>query len=538
MSFAATRTLPGRRRPAIAQREGSLLAPAAALFFKGYNAVRSRQLATEDTAASQQAQLRKLLGRAQATRIGRDHGFARIGSIAEYQAAVPLRTYDQLWSAYWRDGFPTLTDATWPGQLPFFAVSSGTSSGKVKYIPCSLAMVAANKRAALDICVNHARARPDTRFHDGQFFVLGGSTNLTVQAPGVRSGDVSGIAGATTPWWARAAQFPPADVRFLTDWEEKLNRMAPLSLQRRIKAISGSPPWMLVLFEKLAQLTGSSPARLADIYPELELIVHGGVGFAPYAKRFAELLAGSHARLQEVYAASEGVIAIADRGPGEGMRLVTDNGSFYEFVPVAELGSPNPTRHWVGNVQPGVDYAIVLTTCAGLWSYVIGDVVRFTDTKVPRLLVTSRTAYMLSSFGEHVTGELVETCLFAAAREARVDLREFTAGTEFATDGSWGRHTHFVELDGEPDEAAIQRFATQLDSELAARNEDYAERRVVPTGLQPPRVTAVAPGSFNAWMRSIGKQGGQHKVPRVLKTEQLDNLRQFMGERTVGSVLA
>ncbi|HEX6014618.1 MAG TPA: GH3 auxin-responsive promoter family protein, partial [Geminicoccaceae bacterium] len=238
----------------------------------------------------------------------------------------------------------------------------------------------------------------------------------------------------------------------------------------------------------------------------------------PYRRRFEALLEGSRAKLREVYAASEGFVAIADRGTGMGMRLVTDNGLFHEFVPIEELGSTNPTRHWVATVEPEIDYAIVLTTCAGLWAYVIGDAVRFVDTRPPRLLVTGRTSYMLSAFGEHVTGELVEACVLAAAREAGLAVAEFSVGAEFLVDrGAWGRHVHLVEFTGGlPSPPQVEKFRDALDRELASRNEDYAERRAVPVGLQAPLVEVMPAGGFQAWLKGRGKLGGQHKVPRVV----------------------
>ena len=364
---------------------------------------------------AQRRELLKLVRAAERTRFGRDHRFHSIGEVAAYQKRVPLRTYGQLWDEYWEDAFPRLVDCTWPGTMPYYAVSSGTSTGKVKYIPCSREMVAANKRAALDVFVHHLRNRPSSRVFDGKSFVLGGSTDLKEQAPGIYSGDISGIAARNVPWWVRRWYFPPQSLTFITDWEEKIERLAPLALQEDIRLVSGAPGWLTLLFEKLGSLKPGSGGRIADIFPKLELITHGGVSLNPYRKRFEAMLEGSRAEMREVYPASEGFVAIADRGPGEGLRLVADNGLFYEFVPVDELGRDKPTRHWLGTVETGVDYAIVLTTCAGLWSYLIGDVVRFVDRSPPRLIITGRTSYMLSSFGEHLTGELIETCVLAAA---------------------------------------------------------------------------------------------------------------------------
>lgn len=485
---------------------------------RAYARWRHARLLAEDPRALQERQLLKLVRAAEATRFGRDHGLVDVHDVRGFQERVPLRTHGQLWDDYWKAPFPVLEDCTWPGRLPFFAVSSGTATGKVKHIPCSRAMVAANKRAALDTLVHHLAATPGSRLLDGDFFVLGGSTDLKELAPGVRAGDISGIAAWRQPWWSQPFAFPPPEIRFLTDWEEKLDRMARLSLQRRIRGLSGAPGWQLVLFDKLASLAPGGSDRVAEFYPQLELLVHGGVGFAPYRQRFEALLEGSGAKLREVYAASEGFVAIADRGTGMGMRLVTDNGLFHEFVPIEELGSTNPTRHWVATVEPEIDYAIVLTTCAGLWAYVIGDAVRFVDTRPPRLLVTGRTSYMLSAFGEHVTGELVEACVLAAAREAGLAVAEFSVGAEFLVDrGAWGRHVHLVEFTGGlPSPPQVEKFRDALDRELASRNEDYAERRAVPVGLQAPLVEVMPAGGFQAWLKGRGKLGGQHKVPRVV----------------------
>ena len=503
-------------------------------FLRLYARSRLDQLAREDAGMAQRRVLRELVAKAAGTRFGRQHDFAGIRTVEDFQRRVPLRTYGQLWDEFWKKRFPELDDVTWPGRMPFFAVSSGTASGKVKHIPCSREMVRSNARAALEPFVHHLGATPDSRILDGSLFMLGGSTDLKELAPGVRAGDISGIAAYCRPWWSRPFVFPPQKLRFITDWEEKIDTIAPLSLERTIRGISGAPGWLLVLFEKLASLRPGTPGRIADIYPDLELLIHGGVGFAPYRKRFEALLEGSEAKLREVYAASEGFVAVADRGAGEGMRLIADNGLFYEFVPAEEVGRPNPTRHWVDTVEAGVDYAIVLTTCAGLWGYVIGDVVRFVSTRPPRILITGRTSYMLSSFGEHLTGELVETCVLAAAREVGLDVAEFAVGAEFAqARGEWGRHAYVVEFaGGVPDEARLAAFRDRLDRGLAARNEDYEERRKVPTGLKAPVVEPMPPGGFALWLKSRGRLGGQNKVPRVIGDQEvLTSLRAFAAEQ-------
>jgi GH3 auxin-responsive promoter. len=515
--------------PAPASGASWLRFPATELL-RAYSVLRGKQLAAQNPAAAQERQLLRLVNKASDTRFGRDHGFAGIRSIADFQARVPLRTYNQHWEDYWKEPFPHLQDCTWPGTLPYFAVSSGTSSGQVKYIPCSADMVRSNRRAALELLVFHMMNRPQSRLFDGKSFLLGGSTDLKELAPGIRAGDISGIAAAEKPRWTRRFYFPPRELTFITDWEEKIERLAPLALQEDIHLISGAPGWLAILFEKLASLRPETLGRIVDVFPNLDMMTHGGVSFAPYRRRFERLLEGSKADLREVYPASEGFVAIADRGPQQGLRMLVDNGLFYEFVPTSELGTAKPTRHWIGNVEPGVDYAIVLTTCAGLWSYVIGDVVRFVDRRPPRILITGRTSYMLSSFGEHLTGDLVEKCVLAASETIGATMGEFAVGTQFAeTGGALGRHVYVVEFDpGINETDRVIGFANAVDRELATRNEDYEERRVIATGVKMPVVLSVPPGTFAGWMKSIGKLGGQNKVPRVINDQtQLKSLLDF-----------
>lgn len=495
-----------------------------------YAARRRRQLRRQNAVEVQRRQLLRLLAGARNTRFGKDHRFHAVNTVERYQEHVPLRTYDAFWSAYWEAQFPKLVDCTWPGTNPYFAVSSGTTTGVTKYIPCSSDIVAANRRAALDILVHHQGHRPDTRILGGLNFMLGGSTSLVELAPGIKSGDLSGIAASTVPWWARPRYFPPSRLESITDWEEKIAQMAPGSLERDIRTIAGTPSWLLLFFEKLAELRPSSSRRLAAFYPNLELLVHGGISFAPYRRTFAELLEGSRAETREVYAASEGFIAVADRADGDGLRLIVDNGLFFEFVPIDELETANPTRHWLADAETGVNYALVLSTCAGLWSYVIGDTVRLIGRDPPRVLITGRTSYTLSAFGEHLIGEEIEDAISAAADGIAVAVTDYAVGTVHSvSSGDLGHHLYIVEFAEELAEPQrLEAFARILDEHLAATNEDYAVHRAGGYGLKAPRVTAVAPGTFAAWMKSRGQLGGQHKVPRVINDPDLfQALREF-----------
>jgi hypothetical protein len=295
--------------------------------------------------------------------------------------------------------------------------------------------------------------------------------------------------------------------------------------------ISGTPSWLLIFFDKLGAMRGGTGMELVNYFPDLELLIHGGVNFAPYRKRFDDLLAGGHAELREVYPASEGFIGVADRGPDDGLRLMLDSGIFMEFVPVEELDAPNPARHWVRNAETGVNYAIILSNCSGMFGHILGDTVEFVTLDPPRVRVTGRTAYMLSPFGEHLIGAEIEESVSAAAETIGVTISDYSVGALFSqAEGELGGHLYVVEFaDGAPDNGRVAEFAGTLDRELCETNEDYAAHRADGYGLKAPEIHAVPPGTFAAWMKSRGQLGGQHKVPRVINDPKLfDGLKAFV----------
>ena len=495
-----------------------------------YAAGRRRALRAEHAAASQARQLTSLLGRAAQTKFGRDHDFAQLKSIAEYQAAVPLRRYESMWREYWQPVFPVLEDCSWPGRIPLFALSSGTSQGTSKYIPCTPEMNRANSRAGMDMLVHHLAGRPNSRAMGGKIFLLGGSTGLSKLADGVYGGDLSGIAASHAPVWARRFRFPPPELALIEDWEQKIALLSNAVLDEDIRVIAGTPSWLLIFFERLFASRPNLLPRLKSFFPNLELLVHGGVNFAPYRPQFDVLLENSRAETRESYAASEGFIAVADRGPGEGMRLITDNGIFYEFVPLSELESAKPVRHWAANIETGVDYAIALTSCAGLWSYLLGDIVRFVDRVPLRLVITGRVSYLLSSFGEHLTGEEIETAIAHAASQIGTMVSDFSVGTLFPGEETpRGGHLYVVEFSaGVPAPEQAKLFTDLIDRELSSRNDDYRVHRSGGFGMDPPRLLAAQKGTFAAWMKSRGRLGGQNKVPRVINDRTLfQSLRRF-----------
>lgn len=478
---------------------------------------RVRRLDACPAADVQRQTLLYLVRQARDTRFGCDHGFDSIHSVADYQRRVPLREYESFWNDYWQPAFPQLGGTTWPAAVPYLALSSGTTSGSTKYIPVSRAMTASNRRAALTTLALFLTAYPEAPLFRGRLFFLGGSTDLTSLAPDVLAGDLSGIAAREVASVLRPYTFPPLELALERDWERKLQLLAEQSARLPITAVSGVPSWLLLLFERLLQTTGRT--SIAEVWPSLRLVIHGGTRFDPYRALFQRLIGSDAVRLLETYPASEGFVATED--PRHGLlRLIPDHGIFFEFVPVEDLGSDRPARHTVADLEPGVQYAVVLTTCAGLWSYVLGDTVCFERREPPLLRFTGRTRYFLSAFGEHLISEEVERAVAEAAEAAGTAAVDFHVGPVFPdSPGTPGRHRFLIEFTEPP--ADLERFTATLDAALCRLNEDYAAHRAGDLTLRAPEVLPVRRGGFAEWLKARGKLGGQHKLPRMDNSGEL-----------------
>jgi hypothetical protein len=483
---------------------------------------RRAQLARLDPKAAQERTMFNLVRRAMHTKFGRDHGFDAIRSVADFQARVPLRTWNEMWSEYFKPAFPDYSNVSWPGRTPYLALSSGTTSSRTKHVPVTEAMNRSNSRAGFDLLVYHWAAKPHSRLFDGKTFMLGGSTTLVPEGRGVWSGDLSGIAVKRMPAFARPYVFPKEEHALIPNWEEKAELLARDSLDERIRAITGTPAWIIMILERVRALRDERGEAGKPLYSHLELYVHGGVNFTPYRHRFQNLFGDLGVDMRECYPASEGFIASADRGFGEGLRLNLDHGMFFEFVPLDELGSAKPTRHWIANVETDVNYAVVMSTCAGLFAYVVGDTVRFVDKSPPRIL-------MLSAFGEHLLAEQIETGIAEAAAAIHADVTDYSVSAVIAGEGSQrSGHVYITEFaGGAPGTAQLEAFAKTLDATLRRIVNDYDYYRK-DGRIALPEIRAVPPGMFAGWMKSRGKLGGQHKVPRIINDRELwDDLLRF-----------
>jgi hypothetical protein len=484
---------------------------------------RRRQLEAvwRDPAGVQERALRRLLATARDTEFGLAHGFRSVRSLAEYQERVPVRDYGQLrpWLERAAAGEESVV---WPGRGQDWVKTSGTTAGD-KLIPVTREALAAHRRGGWDALLRATQVAGGRVLMGGPMLFLGGSTAVRSLAGGGRVGDLSGLVAGRLPWGFRSRYSPGAALAAIPDWEERLDAIAALALTQDIRLVSGMPSWLVILFERIARHAergGRRQCGLGQLWPHLGALIHGGVAFAPYAAVFEEWL-GRRVPRVEVYPASEGFVAVQTEATG-GLTLMLDYGNFYEFVPVEDLGAAAPRRHTVADVEPGRPYAVVMTTPAGLWSYALGDTVRFTARDPLRLVITGRTRHYVNAFGENVIVEEVERALVRACQRTEAEVVEFTVAPRFPiTEDARGGHEWLVEFRVEPSEPGD--FARILDEALTALNTDYRTKRSGSVGMVPPVVTALPPGTFHRWMRKAGRLGDQHKVARVTNDRAMAN---------------
>jgi hypothetical protein len=482
---------------------------------------------------------KEMVGGFARTAFGRQEGIERGMRYADFRSRLPPRTYEDFspWIERMRRGE---RDVLCPGRCRYFAVSSGTTAGRTKYIPVNPEMLAHFRQTALDSLSYYARRVGRSTVFLGRHLFLGGATSLVPLAPAADfqawSGDLSGITAAHLPRWVERHLYEPGpEIAQLADWSAKLRAIAARTATRNITLLAGIPTWILILAETMRAGTGRD--LLQDIWPQLECLVHGGIPLGPFAPRL-RAAAGSDVNFHEVYPASEGFIAAQDDEPAAGLRLMTDAGIFFEFLPMSafdenRLGQLADAIVPLAHAQPGIDYALLLTTPAGLCRYVIGDVVRFVSVNPPRLMYVGRTKLQLSAFGEHVIEKELTDALESAGADLGLPVANFHVAPRFLADladGRRGCHEWWIELSGPvvPTAADRARLVSALDRELQARNDDYEAKRLG-GGLEPPALQIVPPGTFESWMRSRGRWGGQNKMPRCRSDREVaDSLERLV----------
>lgn len=450
--------------------------------------------------------LKTLLKTGSKTVFGREHHLESVKTYDEFKAAVPIRDYEQF-KPYIDQIKEGKHNVLWKGQPIYFAKTSGTTSG-VKYIPISKDSVSNHINTARNALLCYMAETGNSAFANGKMIFLSGSPELE-RIAGIPTGRLSGIVNHHIPHYLRTNQLPSYETNCIEEWETKLDKIVEETIHQNMTLISGIPPWMQMYFDRLMDISGK---QIKDLFPNFSVLVHGGVNFEPYKDRLLDSI-GKHVDTIETYPASEGFFAFQDSQQEEGLLLNTNSGIFFEFIPAAEIFEEKPTRISLKDVQTGVNYALIVNNYAGLWGYNIGDTVRFVSTSPYRMVVTGRIKHFISAFGEHVIGEEVEYSLMKAAKEEGVQINEFTVAPFIMRQGE-GKSFHewFVEFEHRP--ADIHAFAQKVDSNLRSKN-IYYDDLISGNILQPLQIHPVKKNGFIDYMKSIGKLGGQNKVPRL-----------------------
>ncbi len=481
----------------------------------------------QEPLAAQATQLRYLVGRAQPTEVGRQHGFRPDLTATEFARQVPVQTYEAMYPLIERvlRGEP---DVLWPGRPRWFAKSSGTTNARSKYIPVTPeALHDCHYRGGKDLLALFSGLYPQQRIFQGQGLSLGGAHELNPWRPAAensRCGDVSAVIVQNLPGWAQFIRSPPVELALLADWDEKIEKLARHTIRENITSLAGVPTWTIVLIRRILALTGARYIR--EVWPNLELFAHGAVAFGPYRELFRALIPpdqrdGGRApmRYLEIYNASEGFFGLQDQADSEDLLLLLDYGIYYEFLPLDQVSQPDPQAVPLEGVEVGKSYALVISTSAGLWRYLVGDTVRFTSIRPYRFRISGRTKHFMNAFGEEVVVENAEAAIAVACQASGATLTDFTAGPVFFGAEARGGHEWIVEFAQPPTELA--RFTRALDEALRQLNSDYDAKRQYDLALVAPRVHVAPPGTFAAWLRAKGKLGGQHKVPRLANDRTL-----------------
>lgn len=473
----------------------------------------------------QSVTLLALLKKAALTEWGRNYDYSSIDTVEQFQSRVPVQDYDELipYIERLRNGE---TDVLWPGKIKWFAKSSGTTSAKSKFIPITgEALKNCHYRASKDVMAIYINNNPETRILPGKALILGGSHKINRTGDHSLFGDLSAILIENTPAWFDLVRTPKKEIVLLEDFEKKLELLTKATVKENVTSLSGVPSWFLTLIKHVLAYTGKS--NLADVWPNLEVFFHGGISFNPYRELYSDLIRSERMHYMETYNASEGFFGIQDDLSSTDMLLMLDYGIFYEFIPADKAGGPSAPAYTIGEVEKGVNYAIVISTNGGLWRYMIGDTITFTSLHPYKFRITGRTRHFINAFGEEVIVDNAEKALDSACKATGAIITDYTAGPVFMGASSKGSHEWLIEFEKEP--ADLKLFTELLDETLKSVNSDYEAKRFKDINLVMPVVRPVPKGSFTEWLKSKNKLGGQNKVPR------LSNTREYIEEMYVAA---
>ena len=456
------------------------------------------------------------------TEFGKEHSFDKIKSHNDFVKNVPIREYEEF-KQYIEKIKQGKHNILWKGVPIYFAKTSGTTSG-IKYIPITKDSIDNHINTARNALLCYMAQSGNTQFANGKMIFLSGSPELE-RVGGIPTGRLSGIVNHHIPRYLRANQLPSFETNCIDDWEEKLAKIVEETVNEKMTLVSGIPPWMQMYFDALVKKTGK---KIKDIFPDFSVIVQGGVNFEPYKAKLFETI-GKSIDTIELYPASEGFFAFQDSRKEEGMLLNTDSGIFFEFVPAAEIFNENPSRLTLKDVKLNENYVLIISSNAGLWAYNIGDTIKFVSLNPYRIVVTGRVKHFISAFGEHVIGEEVEEALLKAADAENIKITEFTVAPKISRDGEKSCHEWFIEFENLP--RNMKQFEKAVDENLRRKN-IYYDDLIKGNILHPLKIFTIQKNGFINYMKSIGKLGGQNKVPRLSNDREIADALQPWLKRT------
>lgn len=458
---------------------------------------------------TQRDTLKELLRTAQNTEYGQQYDFHSLTTPEQYRERLPIVHYEDI-NELIRQTMNGKQNILWPEEIKWFAKSSGTTDAKSKFIPVSPSSLEnCHFRGGKDVVSIFNRLYPEAQVFSGKTLALGGSSEVNKINTNCQYGDLSAILISNTPFWANFMKTPDSSIMLMSNWEEKLEKICEITIKEDVRCLAGVPSWFLTLIHKILEKTGKS--NLYEVWPNLELFIHGGISFVPYRQQYQELLPDAKMKYMETYNASEGFFGIQDDPSDSSMLLMLDYGVYYEFMPMSETGKTNPRTLLLSEVETGVNYALIISTNGGLWRYMIGDTILFTSLNPYKFKITGRTKLFINAFGEELIIDNATEALRIACAKTHSTLFEYTAAPIFMQEGQKGAHEWLIEFEVPPTD--LETFAEILDKELQKLNSDYEAKRLL--SLERLKIHQARPHLFTDWLKEKGKLGGQNKVPRL-----------------------
>ncbi len=460
----------------------------------------------------QEEWFKKLISNGKNTEWGKQYDYKSIHSPEIFRERVPINDYNAL-KPYINRLRKGEQNILWNSEIKLFAKSSGTTSDKSKYIPVSQeALEECHFKGGKDMLSIYCYNYPDTLIFDGRGLAMGGSSNITeINNENYYDGDLSALIVDNLPYWAEFIRVPKKSVALMDKWEEKIEEMARTTMHHNVTNILGVPSWTLLLLRRILEITGKND--MMEVWPNLEVFFHGGVNFKPYVSQFKEIISSTDINFMETYNASEGFFGLQDQVNSDELLLMLDYGIYYEFLPLDQLDSENPKTRMLGEVEKGVNYALIISTNAGLWRYLIGDTVTFTSLNPYRIRITGRTKTFINAVGEELIEDNAIKALAVACQKCEAEIAEFTVAPVYFDTGENASHEWLIEFEKAPQN--IEYFGETLDNALKSLNSDYEAKRYHNMVLRPPVIRSMPPKTFFNWLKSKNKLGGQHKVPRL-----------------------